>query len=428
MKHSILFYLLLAAMTLTTADLSAQSFLKKLGDGIDKATQKIDKAIDDVDKALKPGDKNAEPENAQKKEAQPVIEETENARKKAADPVVEEKAEASENAQKRAVQPVTEETEKAQKKAAEPAVEEKANASGNAQKKAAQPAVDEKPIIVRYDNVISEETKGNVKEIVETNIWTGISTKNTYIINKNRQVESVIQTSFDGKKTKKLSFVYNADGTTAKKTLTQTEQGQSIGVAGEIPCSICSDSLSIELSFSPQLGENSEETTYFYQNGKRVKEVATSKGNQSTERLFDANERVYKVTSKYSDRADEVSEYKYNEKGQIIETLINGVELPPFEEYGDEDYDFTPVKTFDNKGRLISVEGDGMETKYTYNSNGSLASVKTSDRWWGEATTTYSSYEFDAQQNWTKLVVKKVGDYYGKTGMTVTTTRTISYH
>ncbi|MCD7972360.1 MAG: hypothetical protein LUG18_06795 [Candidatus Azobacteroides sp.] len=363
---------LVFSLFLITGNIQGQSFLKKLSDGIDKIGKEVDKAVDSL-----------------------LGENQEN---------------------------VTTPPESSSAKAATTGV---------------------KP------DYVMTTLRGNVKEIIETNVWNGKTTKNIYRFNENKQPTEIILTSYNGNRSLEVTCEYNPNGTIKKRTfseITKSDDASLLGLPNEL-----NDRSITEIPYKEGYpigglfysAVNAKKETIFYEydaNGvleKRTVDFTNSNEVQGRKEEFytTSNGKIRKVIETMGSNVDE---YVYDEKGDLMSHKKNGslqpqvknvyenYEYEDYEDYG-EDYG-EPVEKYDTKGRLISSSGDNGNKTYTYNANGDLTLEKTSDRWWGEASVAYTGYEYDASGNWTKRTVKKTGDYYGKTGVTVSTIREISYY
>ena len=285
--------------------------------------------------------------------------------------------------------------------------------------------------IVKPDNVIKGILQGKVKEIAETNTWNGKITKTNFQLNELGQITLADVTSYNGNVNLKVSYEYNPNGSISKRTIKQVTKSDNqnlLGAPNEIRgisiCELPASETIVDLNIS---SGNMQADAYSYKNGK-LERITTTTERGQTEQHFDAAGTVVKRIEK---TGTDINEYTYNSKGELISQKQNGKTVPIEKDEFEDDYYETVSESrtkHDSQGRLISDFSDLMQITYTYNLNGFLSSIKQSDRWWGDATTLYTGYVYDAQKNWTKRTMKKTGDYYGKTGMTVTTTRIITYY
>jgi len=275
---------------------------------------------------------------------------------------------------------------------------------------------------------------GKVKEITETNTWSGKTTKNTFRFNEKGQLTNLDLTSYNGNVSVKINYEYDQAGKLIKRTFERTvikDDQSMLGAPNEINgITINEEPSDMELSLSTQSGNDNEVGVFHYENGKISKEEYSYKGvgiSGTTEIFFGNNGKVTKRLDKAN---NDITEYIYDKNGKLISQTMNGEKMDLYEdEYDDSGDDFVePTKKYDTQKRLILIDGDNGTTKYTYNQNNFLSQVLTSDRWWGDASTTYTGYEYDTHKNWIKRSMKKTGDYYGKNGLAVSTSRQIIYY
>jgi len=286
---------------------------------------------------------------------------------------------------------------------------------------------------VKKDNVIKDILKGNVKEIIETNTYTGKISKNIFRFNEEQQLTGMELTSYNNNVSVLIDYEYNNEGQLSKRTFLKKVKSTSpnmLGAPNEInEVSIDEEPFAQKIILSSFSNNDNEVQEFIYQNGRLIKTIASFKGDNtgSTEVFYNSRGDV---TKRIEIINGSTTEYTYDSKGKVTSQITDDKKMPLYddsEDFEGEDYG-EPSKKYDPQGRLILVDGDMGTTRYTYNQSGYLTLIKTSDRWWGDASTSYTLYTYDAQKNWTKRTMKKTGEYYGKTGITVTTSRVITYY
>lgn len=283
-------------------------------------------------------------------------------------------------------------------------------------------------------NGMNELVRGNVKEIEETNVCAGKTTKNNFLFNEKKQITGMELTSLNGNVKISIKMEYNTDGTISQRTFNKRTINDSQNLLGpkneinEVSIDEQPFRKNIDLS-SREGGDGTEITTYFYKNGKLFKTLIEIQPNTHIETLYYPNGDINKITEK---RGKDIKESIYNSNKELVSEKYNGENM--LTQNFEDEYDDDPEgcgngqKKYDTQGRLIlDTAGGCNDNIYKYNSFNFLTYNHNSSRWTENQITTYTGYLYDKQNNWTKRTVKKTGGYFGKTGLTITTTRKIIY-
>lgn len=270
--------------------------------------------------------------------------------------------------------------------------------------------------------------KGKVKEMSETQQWGSVKTVNVYKFDKKGNMTSLDYTTPNGNVNVRAEYTYE-DGRLTKRSVRRTEKEYTPGFPNENASMSLIDMPGAKWSFPHIYNGDSEDIEFFYDSDGKLERSAAKYGTTTIEDLFYPDGKLKKrtTTSEYM-----TEEFTYDAKGNQVSHKQNGKDAPRYDDDYDDyghDYDESANREVrDASGRLTELHGDGSQTKYTYNANGFLSAVRQSDRWWGDASTTYSGYAYDEAGNWTKRTETRAGDYYKPNGFKMTTTREIAYY
>ena len=365
-------FILVAALFFTINGTQAQSFLKKVAQGIEKVGQEIDKVVQEIDSAI-------EPETTETKEVEAV---------------------------------------------------ETVEKPGISEEKIAITETTQPEIPTQLDNVFKKGIHGNVKQITETNVSGGKTTKNIFQFNEHGQITNMELSSYNGNVSQKISYEYFPNGR-LKQQISQgnkkSDDQNLLGAPNEIrDISISEQPFDYNISISSY--EGLEKQTNHYDNDGTLTHIIClfedEWNSTKTEKYYFPDGKIAKIISKFG---DDIQEQIYDKQGNLISDKLNGEDVTA-DGWDEDDYNSEKKSTYDAQKRLIQEDGDASVTKYSYNTNNYLTSIVTSDRWWGDASTTYTGYAYDSEGNWIKRSTKKTGEYYGQTGLTVNSSREIIYY
>jgi YD repeat-containing protein len=277
----------------------------------------------------------------------------------------------------------------------------------------------------KLDYVVAN-LRGNVKELIETNVSGGKTARHVYRINEKKQITYLELNSHDGSKTAKVEFEYNPAGKVIRESCSLSGKKTDNAASETVEASI--NELPYRMENFPSAWENSEKIYEYWENGNLKHSVYTKKDGSNPEKTEVYCNSQGKATQviRQADGRTQTDEYTYDAKGNRKEHKVDGQTMSD----EDEGEDMGPWYDYDAKKRIISYSDyGGSETRYTYNENDYLTQEKEAGNW-ASYTKSYTGYQYDAQKNWIKRTVKTVGTDQNEKPLnrTVTVTRTITYY